>query len=492
MAKSNLARGASMAASVWLNLDAAVRKNGGTENALHLLGLKEGEELLNGIANMIVWAELKTRFRFPVTIDYSKTLDEMIAECGCGYNDSNITVDNFPITGHGVVEEEIVLVHFNDQHISNDDIIIELNKMGLEPAGLVHALAFGKAHPNIQRWLSTFFFGSSCVMGKKRNFPCLGGSNSGRGLNLDWFSNGGGDRRRFAAVRKSAPPDRFPVTIDYSLSLEQMITECGCDSTNQNITSANFPITGQGVVKEEVILVHFNKYISSKDAIEELAKMGLEPAGLVHALAFGKKYPDKQREFLIVFFGSYCSVGGECFVPYLTRMVSKRGLDLNYFDRHWSDTSRFAAVRKPSPDQFPITIDYSKTLDQMIAECGCNHIHQKITAANFSITGKGVVKEEVILVPFNRYISSKDAIAELTKMGLEPARIEHALAFEKKYPDVQCKQPIVFLGSSCEIDGRRGPPYLDACEMIREFGVGYSDSDWLDDCLFAAVQAKKS
>ncbi len=490
MAKSNVARGASMAASVWGKLDDAIKAKGGTENALHLLDLKEGKELLNGIANMIVWEELKTRDRFPVTIDYSKTLDEMIAECGCGYNGSNITVDNFPITGQGVVEEEIILVHFNNPRISNDDVVIELNKMGLEPAGLVHALAFGKMYPNIQRLLSISFLGSSCVVGKERNFPCLGGSNSGRGLDLDCIGIGGGDRCRFAAVRKSSP-DRFLVRIDYGKSLREMAAECGLDHINSSLLVDEFwpPNKGTGVVEEEIVIVPFfcNEYVSRENVITKLAEMGLTPARIDHALALVKKYPNVQRGCKILFLGSML---GDQTAPLLYR---GKELMLAPTIFGWHDNSyRFAAVRKSAPDRFPVTIDYSKPLDEMIAECGCDHNDPNIRTTNLSVIGQGVVKEEIILVHFERIVGRDTVITELAKMGLEPAHIGHALAFGKNYPNVQKQFPIVFLDYPCRIGEENYVSCLDCSGSRRHLRLRRSGSNWHDHCRFAAVRAKKS
>jgi len=201
MAKSAVARGASMAASVWGKLDGKVKARGGTEDAIHILDKpEEGDALLDSIAEQLVEAELNTRDRFPVSIDYGLTLEQMIAECTCDYTNPNITTVNFSITGTGVVEEEVIIVHFN-KYISSENAIAELAKMGLEPAGLVHALAFGKKYPNVQRRFPIVFLGSSCLVNGHRCVPCLYGSGSGRDLRLYYFDGDWHGHCRFAAVR---------------------------------------------------------------------------------------------------------------------------------------------------------------------------------------------------------------------------------------------------------------------------------------------------
>lgn len=217
MAKSAVARGASMAASVWSKLDGKVKARGGTEDAIHILDKPEGDALLDSIAEQLVEAELKTRDRFPITINYhGLTLEHMIAECGCDYNNPNITAANFPITpvvvtdadvvesdsktGKLVVEEEVIIVHFN-KYISSENAITELAKMGLEPARIEHALAFGKKYPNAQRKYPIVFLGSSCVIYGNRHVPYLCRHDSLRCLYLNFFDFVWFGSYRFAAVR---------------------------------------------------------------------------------------------------------------------------------------------------------------------------------------------------------------------------------------------------------------------------------------------------
>jgi len=218
MSKSMLARGASMAADVWGKLDTKVQAKGGTTDALHILAKEEGDALLEVIADLLVRAELKTRNRFPVSVDYTgltKNPDAWLAgQIAAGhysYVNEHITVANFPISGTGlpagqagVVETEIILVSF-DRDISSDYAVAELSRMGLEPARLEHATAFGAKYSDVQREYPIAFLGSSWVHSDgRRSVPCLDRWLGRRKLYLRWWPVDWPRRCRFAAVRKPA------------------------------------------------------------------------------------------------------------------------------------------------------------------------------------------------------------------------------------------------------------------------------------------------
>ena len=145
----------------------------------------------------------------------------------------------------------------------------------------------------------------------------------------------------------SAANNVYLLTVDYSRSVEAGIAAGKYDWKNNDITSKNFPTTRAGVAELEIQLVHFNREISSDEAIGELDKMGLRPAELHELLAFGENYPDVQREFPVIALGSGWrdSYGFRC-VPYLDRSGSWRDLDLLWLGSGCHGYCRFAAVRK--------------------------------------------------------------------------------------------------------------------------------------------------
>lgn len=140
----------------------------------------------------------------------------------------------------------------------------------------------------------------------------------------------------------------YPVSINYGLSLEEMIAAGRYDWKNDDITAKHFPERGEGVSDIEIQLVHFNRVMGSSDeVIREFDKMGLRPASIEELLAFGAKYPDVQRQFPIVALKSlWRRLRGHRYVPYLDRNVHERCLYLYVFEGGWYENYRFAAVRK--------------------------------------------------------------------------------------------------------------------------------------------------
>ena len=138
-----------------------------------------------------------------------------------------------------------------------------------------------------------------------------------------------------------------PITVNYGLSVEDAVKLGRYDWANIEITGNNFPTTRRGKIEVVVELIHFNHVISTKDALNELDKMGYRPAELHELLAFGEKHPDVQCEFPIMALGSVWQDrnGFRC-VPYLVEDGSGRGLDLDWLGNDWFVIYRFAVVRK--------------------------------------------------------------------------------------------------------------------------------------------------
>ncbi len=141
--------------------------------------------------------------------------------------------------------------------------------------------------------------------------------------------------------------DHFTITVDYSLSLLEMVAAGKYDYANENIVAKNFPISGTGTVREEVILVHFDRFIESEDAIREMGEIGLEPCPIEDLLAFGAQYPNVQREFPIVCLGSsWVNLYGDRSVQFLSHRDRGRALYLDWFGRGWDAPCRFLARHK--------------------------------------------------------------------------------------------------------------------------------------------------
>jgi hypothetical protein len=143
--------------------------------------------------------------RYPVKSNYT-SLKDAIAAGKCDYVNDYITANCSTLTGEIVVDTELVLYHPN-RNIESDDVVEELDQMGLRPATLQELCAFGEKYPDIQREFPIVALGYVCANSLGyRLVPNLGSWYTGRKLSLnDW----GGEWRpdhRFLAARKPACP----------------------------------------------------------------------------------------------------------------------------------------------------------------------------------------------------------------------------------------------------------------------------------------------
>ena len=139
---------------------------------------------------------------FRVTVDYDKTVESLVKAGKYDYANSDITAQHFSTQRSGIVQIELHLLHFN-RSISSDDVIKEMDKLGLRPAKPHELLTFGIQYPDEQRkypivalgsvWRR--FDGDRCVLG-------LWGDSGDRDLGLPWWDGDWRSDYRFAAVRK--------------------------------------------------------------------------------------------------------------------------------------------------------------------------------------------------------------------------------------------------------------------------------------------------
>ena len=138
-------------------------------------------------------------------------------------------------------------------------------------------------------------------------------------------------------------------------------------------------------------LYHFNKYISSEDAIKEMEKEGYRPANAWELLLW-KDWNDKDW---VVALGSVGKVGGDRFVPYLGKGGSKRDLYLHCWFGDWNARFRFLGVRNSAlktSDTEKTALGHSDTLSlaiKTVRKAG----HIVILKKNWYITGQGNVME---------------------------------------------------------------------------------------------------
>jgi hypothetical protein len=141
----------------------------------------------------------------------------------------------------------------------------------------------------------------------------------------------------------------FTVTIDYSRTLDEMIAAGRYDWKSSDITATHFPIDGSGTVEAKVSLVRIGRYATTREVEKHLDGLGLKSARIEHLLAFGKRYPDKQRECQIVALGSAWEYHpGYCVGPFLVGDAESRHLNVNWIapGLGWDECCHFLAFPK--------------------------------------------------------------------------------------------------------------------------------------------------
>ena len=138
----------------------------------------------------------------------------------------------------------------------------------------------------------------------------------------------------------------YPITVDYSKTLVEMIEAGNYDWINSGITDEHFPIKRRKK-SINIELINYNTGMRSNEVLEDLGKRGLRPATLPELLAFGTAYPDRQRDVPIVALGSvwWCESNWS-YSAGLGHDNRGRVLDLESWNAKWRSSVRFAAVRK--------------------------------------------------------------------------------------------------------------------------------------------------
>ena len=146
------------------------------------------------------------------------------------------------------------------------------------------------------------------------------------------------------------PTDEMELVIDYTKTLGQAIADGNYDWKNSDINTKNFPISPEMIGKKVEVsakLFHFNRNISSEDAISEMDKAGYRPATLMELLVLGFLFPELQKQFPIIALGSFWrNACDDRYVPYLSVDGSERWLDLRWFWGDWIAYYRFLGIRK--------------------------------------------------------------------------------------------------------------------------------------------------
>ena len=199
---SAIVSGMGIGMSILTALMEKAKKRGLPEEAIHRLATPEGDALLDKFVNMLAEASGAIADIFRVQVNYDLKLEAAIRAGNYDWKNNDINDKNFPSKRSGSAELDIRLVHFN-KNMSSEDVLMELDKMGLRPAELQELLAFGAKYPDEQRKYPIVVLGSVWrSLSGHRLVACLSVGDGKRELNLFYYGDGWGEDCRFAAVRK--------------------------------------------------------------------------------------------------------------------------------------------------------------------------------------------------------------------------------------------------------------------------------------------------
>ena len=155
------------------------------------------------------------------------------------------------------------------------------------------------------------------------------------------------DRDAFRKFLGLSPLEMI-ATVDYDLTLQQMIAEAAFDWTNSDITPERFPVVGSGKKKYRFKLYEPKRGISSEDAVAMMAKDGFPAARHEAGLTFAKAFPNEQLKRPIALLGSSAEVSGFRLVVCLRRRGAERLLYLVGWTDDWDDYWGFLGAQEVS------------------------------------------------------------------------------------------------------------------------------------------------
>ena len=140
---------------------------------------------------------------------------------------------------------------------------------------------------------------------------------------------------------------------------------------------------------------------------------------------------------------------------------------------------------------YSIEID-ARSTEELVAAGDYGYAHSCVTSDNFPArrAGGGAARE-LVLVAFDRAVTSTEAVRAATELGLDRPTYEDALRFGAAYPHVQREAPIVFLHDPwVGFFGRRDVLCLWANAGRRELGLEGFDDPFAPGVRFAFRQRR--
>lgn len=142
----------------------------------------------------------QTQLPYPaylVNVNYGLSVEAIAEKDTFDWVSLDVNSSNFPSFEWGEVKVLIYLIDF-PRHISSEDVVSEMEHLGLRPATLKELLVLAASQPDLQRNNSIVALGS-----RWEGFvPFLNGGRTLRSVDLCEWKGDWNDDWRFAAVRK--------------------------------------------------------------------------------------------------------------------------------------------------------------------------------------------------------------------------------------------------------------------------------------------------
>jgi hypothetical protein len=139
----------------------------------------------------------------------------------------------------------------------------------------------------------------------------------------------------------------FTVTVNYRQSLEDMIKAGNYDKVNKDITEKFFPFERQSTIDTGMNIIKFGADMTSKEIFKLFQTYNLRPANAPELLAFGAKYPHKQKSHTIIALNdSWKMILGNATIINPKEFAILRTLTMCKSVSKWDRHTKFLAVSK--------------------------------------------------------------------------------------------------------------------------------------------------
>ena len=136
------------------------------------------------------------------------------------------------------------------------------------------------------------------------------------------------------------------ITVDYSLTLQEMFESINYQHKQENIKENRFPIPPEVKGRSLTVsskLFSFGRMLNRNIFISKMEEEGYRPATVHEAIFFAKTYPDLHEKFSIAALGSTWLDSGGCFrIPVVDK---NKGISQKYLNDEWKASCRFLGVR---------------------------------------------------------------------------------------------------------------------------------------------------